>query len=502
MIPIEAENRSREQLLALYEISKAVNSTLELDDVLDHILAMTLEHFTGEAGSIMLLDESSQMLRIAVARGLAPDIVEKTAVRVGEGIAGWVARTGETVQLDGKVTDPRFTGLVSRSDSITSALCSPLKYRGRCTGVLMIRRGVLAVFAPDQLEFFGAVADLCALALENARLYRADRLERQKLGAILASMADGVIVCDPAGTIRHSDAAAARMVELSVSLPETLPALPFDQMAQHLQTDGSYERTFNLARGQVVRLLATPLGRGELEGVVCVLQDETERERVERMKSEFLSMVSHELKTPITTIQAFQELLLFRDFPPERQKRFHQICYDESVRLQKLIEAILDLSRLEAGTFAFQRVPGRFDDILSSVLPGFLEQPGHSFEVEIDPDTPEFNFDPTLMAQAVQNLVSNAVKYTPPGKKIRVTLRREPSRLVFGVQDEGIGIPKDKIPLVFEKFFRADNSLTRAQGGTGLGLANARYIVEGHGGSIWVESEVGRGSHFQFSLPV
>jgi signal transduction histidine kinase len=315
-------------------------------------------------------------------------------------------------------------------------------------------------------------------------------------------MADGVIVCDSQGVIQHSNAAAARMVELGRSLPEALPALPFDLMVGQLDSEGSFERTFNLPRGQVVRLLATPLGRGELEGVVCVLQDETERERVERMKSEFLSMVSHELKTPITTIQAFQELLLFREFPPERQKRFHQICYDESVRLQKLIEAILDLSRLEAGTFAFQRVPCRLDDVLSSVLPGFLEQPEHRFEVHVDPDVPELSLDPTLMAQAVQNLVSNAVKYTPPDRGIRVTLRREPGRLVFGVEDEGIGIPKDKIPLVFEKFFRADNGLTRAQGGTGLGLANARYIVEGHGGSIWVESEEGRGSHFQFSLPV
>ncbi|MGE0491799.1 MAG: ATP-binding protein [Vulcanimicrobiota bacterium] len=509
----DLEKRPREQLLALYEIGRAINSTLELEDVLDRILEMTLGLFHAEAGSIMLRQDD--VLTIAVARGLTATIVAETRVPIGEGIAGWVAQTGEMIRLDGKVDDPRFVSLVEREDNITSSLCAPLLHRSQVVGVLMLRRGGETTFTPDQLDFLASVADQAAIALENARLYAEEikrskelELERQKLEMVLASMADGVVVCHPDGEIRRHNQMAGQLLGWSQEavgqkLPELCPSLPFEHLWEQVNQEGTYVCDLRSA-DTTLRIVATALRFQDEspEGLVALFHDETERARVEKMKSEFLSMVSHELKTPITTIQAFAELMLYRDFPEERKRKFLQICLTESQRLQKLIEEILGLSRLEAGQFAFHKVPCRLDELARSLLPGFVERSAsHDIQLKVHGDLPTLELDPTLMTQALSNLVSNAIKYSPDGGPITIELGAEPERILVCVRDQGIGIPEDKIPFVFEKFFRVDNSLTRKTGGTGLGLANCRYIVEGHGGTIWVESQPDLGSRFSFTLP-
>lgn len=172
----EGERRSRDQLVALYEIGRALNSTLELGEVLTRILDMLLPLFEAEAGSIMLADED--VLTIGAAIGLSSEIISRTRVKRGEGIAGWVAQTGELLLLNGKVTDPRFTHLVERPDEITSSLCAPLRHREQITGVLMLRRSEPSSFTVDQLDFFQSVADQAALAIENAR--RVEQVERER----------------------------------------------------------------------------------------------------------------------------------------------------------------------------------------------------------------------------------------------------------------------------------------------------------------------------------
>ncbi|MEW6279221.1 MAG: ATP-binding protein [Candidatus Eremiobacterota bacterium] len=509
MQAIDGEHRSRDQLLALYEIGRALNSTLELSELLQRILAAIVPLFDAEAGSIMLIEGNA--LSIKAATGLSQEIIESTRVPLGQGIAGWVAQTGEVLLLNGKVEDPRFRGLVERSDEIASSLCTPLRHRDRITGVLMVRRSAHSLFTMDQMDFFASVADQAALAIENARLFRdaverADQVERErrKSDTILASMADGVVVSDLQGLILHSNQRAAGLLTggpVEGRLPDLLPSLAFDHIIGLVtRGQGPYEGELRLGTEQVLRVTATALGS---QGVVFLFHDETERARIERMKSEFLSMVSHELKTPITTIQAFLELLIYREFPPERRRHFLEISLQEGRRLQKLIEDILELARLESGRFRLSRTSCNLLELIESILPGYVERfPRHRFLVNVDGPLPLVEVDTTLLAQALTNLISNAVKYSPEGGDITLRLRQEGARIACSVSDQGIGIPKDKIPYIFEKFYRVDNSLTRETGGTGLGLANARYIVESHGGSIWAESEVGRGSVFTLALPV
>lgn len=495
-------NRSRAQLEALYLISRTLNSTLEVADVLRKMLDLVLEIFEADAGSIML--EHDGYLTIEVSQGLDPDIVASTRQKVGVGIAGWVAATGQSLHLDGKVNDERFVNIVQRDDHIASSLCVPVKIRQVTVGVVMLRRNGEEAFHQRDLDFLQSVSDLAAVALQNARLYESERsqrnlavLEHHKLQATLASMADGVMVIDQDGAVLTANSVARKLLKPLVG--SSLSAL----WKKHRELFASEESSLQSGRRSLA-VLTTPLFvEGKKEGSVLVFRDETAKRELERMKSEFLSMVSHELKTPITTISAFLELLLVKDFPGERRHHFLSICQDECQRLHSLIDQLLHLTRLEAGRFVLQTEKGSLARVIQECLPAFREtNPGHRYVVSSTFEDPELEFDPMLITQAVTNLLSNATKYSPSGGEVEVGLSVEGREAVFWVKDQGVGIEAENLPYIFEKFYRVDNSLTRETGGTGLGLANVKHIAEAHGGRAWVKSRPGQGSQFFVALPV
>jgi len=220
------------------------------------------------------------------------------------------------------------------------------------------------------------------------------------------------------------------------------------------------------------------------------------------MKSEFVSMVSHELRTPLTSIMGFAELMISREFPTERRHRYLDIILKDSSRLMRLINNLLDLSKLEAGQITFNMEPVKITDIIPGLIESFESQTsGHMLSYNTDGEIPEMMLDRDMFINIMTNLVSNAIKYSPKGGNINILLHRNSEAVLVSVSDEGMGIAGDKIPMVFDKFYRVDSALNRETGGTGLGLATVKYIVEGFGGKIWVESELGKGSRFTFTLP-
>jgi signal transduction histidine kinase len=495
------KNRSKEQLAALYSISKALNSTLEVQEVLRTMLDMALDIFRADAGSVML--EEDGFLTINVSVGLDTSIVESTKQALGTGIAGWVAQTGEPLHLDGRVEDPRFTKLIERGDSIASSLSVPISIEESIAGVLMIRRAGDRTFEDGDLAFLMSVGDLAAVALQKARLFQAERhqkrllqLEHQKLSATLSSMADGVLVLDRSGEVLTFNTVAKRFLKPVLGSD----IARFSKRYASLLERGNKEIT---AGERLLKVVSTALVvEGEESGSVLILRDETATRELERMKSEFLSMISHELKTPITTISAFLELLLVRDFQKDRQSHFLGICQDECSRLQSLIDQLLHLTRLEAGKFVLDSSWHDFSKLVRDCIPRFVDpNPQHTFELAEPFAEVKLEGDSTLLTQAVTNLLSNAVKYSPDGGKIRIRLEEETDTFVLSVQDEGVGIEAEKLEYVFEKFYRVDNSLTRSTGGTGLGLANVKHIALAHEGRVWVESKPGSGSTFFFELP-
>lgn len=240
-----------------------------------------------------------------------------------------------------------------------------------------------------------------------------------------------------------------------------------------------------------------------LISVLSLVQDVTERKAVERLKDELVSTISHELRTPLASLRGFAELLLTRKFPLEQQREFLSIIHNESKRLANLLNDFLDLQRMEAGR---QEYHFKATDILalaSETIAVFqANNNGATIRLMQEPIPPFVHADADRLRQVFLNLLSNAVKFSPHGGEITVGTRQEGADLMLWVCDQGIGIAPDALPKLFTKFFRADNKETRTIGGTGLGLALVKRIITAHGGDIWVESTLGKGSTFFFTLPL
>ena len=246
---------------------------------------------------------------------------------------------------------------------------------------------------------------------------------------------------------------------------------------------------------------STRLLREREEGERSARAQMAAAQELTRLKDEFVSQVTHELRNPLTPIAGYAELLAERAASPGEVQRYAQAIGRQAEVLDRLVGDLLDLARLESGRYRLDRQPTRIEKVLAAAA----EELGHAsalhpIAVEITPDLPAVDADPDRVAQVVRNLIANAIRYSPAGGEVRVQALREGDSVAVAVADRGIGIPADRLERIFEKFYRVDNELTRKVEGTGLGLAISRELVEAHGGRIWAESAPGRGSTFYFTL--
>lgn len=239
------------------------------------------------------------------------------------------------------------------------------------------------------------------------------------------------------------------------------------------------------------------------EEVVAIVRDITQRKEVDRLKDEFISIVSHELRTPLTSLRGFTELMLARNFSPEKQRELLSIMQKEATRLTALINDFLDLQRMESGQQSYHRADVDLAAVLRASVALFTNTAeNHTFRVQIPEHLPPVQADADRLHQVLINLLSNAVKFSPQGGVITTAIRYEGNEVFVSVADQGIGIPPEELPKVFDRFFRVDNRDIRNIGGTGLGLTLVKDIIASHGGSVWVESTPGQGSTFFFTLPI
>jgi len=235
-----------------------------------------------------------------------------------------------------------------------------------------------------------------------------------------------------------------------------------------------------------------------------VLHDVTELRRLERVRQDFVANVSHEFKTPLTAIQGFAETLLAGALDdPNNNRRFLEIIREHAARLARLTDDLLKLARIEAGKLEVQFGPVQLAEVIERCAETAQLKANRkqiTLEVEVPPNLPAVHGDASLLRDVVQNLLDNAIQYTPEGGRVRVSATAGPREAVVTVDDTGMGIPLAEQERIFERFYRVDVARSREAGGTGLGLSIAKHIVEAHGGRLWVQSEVGRGSKFSFSV--
>jgi two-component system phosphate regulon sensor histidine kinase PhoR len=339
--------------------------------------------------------------------------------------------------------------------------------------------------------------------------------ERNRSAAILGSMVEGVAVVGGDERILYCNQAFEQILELpqgssqGKKLVEGLRQADLVTAVRQVLPGGD-EVTGEVEVGTVRRrsfsVTAAPVRAAEASSAVLVLHDITELRRLERVRRDFVANVSHEFKTPLTAIQGFAETLLGGALEDQaNRKRFVEIIREHARRLARLTDDLLKLSRIEAGRLDLESRPVSVAGLVNGCVETArlnAESRGLRIVVELPEGLPPVRGDAVQLDEVLQNLIDNALQYTPSGGRIDVTAYSNGHEVIFTVADTGIGIPESDLERIFERFYRVDGARSREAGGTGLGLSIARHIVDAHGGRIWVESAVGQGSRFRFSIDV
>lgn len=531
----------RDRTEALYRISRELSASLDLNRVMNRALQLLKEAIGVDKGSILLLDHETGDLRLRASMGRPeplPPEGRSTPFRKGVGLAGWVLEHREPVIVPDVTQDERWAEI--QEESPRSALCVPLQAGEDILGVLTLSDSRLDYFAEAHLRMVTAAATQIATAIGNAELYRLIQEQAERLGemlrlqqteasksrAILEGIADGVVVTDSEGRIILFNDAAERIlgVPRAVVMDESVHVLPAtlssgaEMAARGLAAvskwvgvptrDGRLmEERFSVGR-QVASVRVTPVMMGaELLGTVALFRDITREVEAERVKNEFISTVSHELRTPMTSIKGYTDLIFMQAAGPitENQRKFLSVIKSNADRLAMLVNDLLDISRIETGRIRLNRQPIPTGEVVEDVVTALskqAEEKNLTLTMDVEKDLPPVYADRDRLTQVLTNLVDNACRYTPEGGKVTVTVHRVSDKVQVDVTDTGIGIaPKDQ-EKIFERFFRADHPVVQETGGTGLGLAIVKSFVEMHNGEIWLDSELGKGTTFSFTMPI
>jgi PAS domain S-box-containing protein len=516
----EAQQRTME-MAALYDTSQEVSSQHELYALLQAI-ALRAQKLLAAAGYAMFLyEEETDSFNIAVESGVGMPI--GTRLSRHEGLAARVADTLEPLIVNDYHSWP-YRSQALQQLPISATVCVPMVRRGKLIGVLGIHEAV-----PSSRKFTDADARLLFLfannaagAVHNARLMDALKNSEERFRIAAECASDIVYDWDMLGDqITFFGALFRKTWGAEEALPKTRQdyskmvhpddrARVREALKNHLKTGVPFSEEYRIIDGRGAgltvadRATAIRNEKGIPIRMVGAVSDITERKKAEKMKSDFVSFVSHQLRTPLSGIKWMLELALDEIENTEEMQSYIRDACASTDRLIRLVNDLLDTSRLERGTVRFTSQPVSVAELTRGVLEDIgplMNEKDQTLSVQLPEDLPKVMADTQLLRQAILNLISNAMKYTPRGGKIKIAANRVDNQLRWEIQDTGIGIPKSDLSKLFEKFYRAENAVVVETEGTGLGLYLVRLIVEQFGGKVWCSSEEGVGSTFAFTLP-
>lgn len=535
---VESLVRRNKELQTLQQVAARLSSTLELSELLTAVISASVQVLGGSAGSLLIRNPETGAMTFEAVIGEKVEQLRQMPLKPGEGIAGWVVEKGVPLFCPDVRADPRFSPRVSQALQYPthSLLAVPLKVKGEVIGVIEVLN--LPVVEGEELkqvmDLAASLASQAAMVVENARLYRqleqkADRTakdllhtnralaqEQKKLETIIGSMADGVLVTDQSGNVLLVNPQAERLLlagrrAVGQNISSLVPnprflelfaagsaAKPEESVQIRVEQDGE-------ARILSVRVTDMTDEKGEIAGKVVLVTDVTEQVELDTVRTELVSIASHELRAPLTAIKAFTSTMRQHLTLPEDQRReFLEVMDAECMRLNRLVLDLLDLSRIERGhELRITTEPVRLADLVPPLIARqALRAPGHVVSSQFPPDLPPAQADRGKVEQILVNLLDNAIKYTPRRTHITVSASpHSPGWVAVSVSDNGPGIPPEHQPYLFEKYARAPEQEVAVPEGLGLGLYLVRHLVHAHGGQVWVESQPGRGTTFVFTLP-
>ncbi len=552
---LEDDSGEQDSLAAVYTVAQSLGATLDLDEVLNNVMDAVIELMGAERGFLMLIEGGTDQLSLRAARNIAQETLDADDMEVSRTVIQSVVAGGEGVVTTDAQTDPRFAAQESVVFyNLRSVLCAPLKVRGRIIGVIYVdNRAKSGIFGKDDLELLSVFAAQAAVAIENARLYTqtdqalAARVkELETLSQIDHDLAARLDFEHVLGLAREWATRGTGGLESWVFLsgedvntlmladgPRTGITPPHARgVAPHLGKP--HPQVLSSPDGGNVHLIASLSQAGKTMGALVIshekgfseesiqfIQRLASRaatsiannrlyqavEQANRAKSQFLAIVTHELRIPLTSIKGYTDLILGGSAGAEvteLQEQFLGVIRKNVNRMADLIADLADISRIERGILKLD-----VEDIsLLKCLQETLDSLRHKIEernqtlVVKKADIPPVETDPKRVIQILTNLVSNAWKYTPDGGMITISVIEHQDTVRINVQDTGIGISPGDQAKLFSQFFRSEDQAVRDQNGWGLGLSVTKQLVEMLGGEIGFESQLGEGSTFWFTLPV
>jgi signal transduction histidine kinase len=544
IIAVERTNDQQSRLAALYQVSRVIGASLDTGEVLNQVMDAIIKLTGAERGFLMLLDENHE-LEVKAARDLAQETLSKEEFAFSRSVIRQVAETGEQVVTNNASNDPRFSG----QDSVVvhqlrSIQCVPLRARGSIIGVIYVDNPLRSgVFDEADLEMLAAFSAQAAVAIENARLFTmtdealARRVEElsmmQEIDRQLNETLDFGKVMDLtlqwAMRVADADNGAIGLLEMEGE-QNRIVAQHGEELSKvkMLLSNGKKPKgdgvlTAPIQReGRVIGVIALDRADGksfspEARDFVTRLADhaaiaiENARlyqavKRANEAKTEFVSLVTHELRIPMTSIKGYAEMLKMMGGLTEQQEGFIEIIRNNVGRMSKLTSDLSDISRIETGRLNLEvedniEIRQVLDEILTE-MKAEIESREHTLVRDIPSRLPRVRVDPNRLGQVLTNLINNAAKYTTDGGTITIRARKAGDFVRCEVADTGVGMTPEELKNLFVKFWRSENAFIREQVGTGLGLAIAKNLVELQGGQMSVESEVGVGTTIAFTMPI
>ncbi len=527
-----------EKLALLLDANRILTSTLDLDRLLKIIMGQAKRVVNAEASSLMLLDEATKELFFDVTVGGEGEKLRQIRLKLGEGIAGWVAKEGKPLSVMDASKDPRF---FVKADEVTkfktkSILCVPLKIKERIIGVMeAINQVGRGYFVEEDREIFEAFASQAAIAIDNARLFQNLKREKEKIEAVFSGMGDGAIVTDAKMNLVILNSSAknflgigkrdylgkkiSQVVRQFKAFSRWEPkkvALPASSLKE-LLTKEDRVTTFDLVRTKPKTLVLSGIAtrivdeENRVVGYVMIIRDVTSERKEGYLKASFVSSITHKLKTPLTCIDGYLPLLREK----ERLDKLDKVGRDavriidsQGKRLYRLIDELLRFNVLESESLGLARGKESLESIVKMSLKKLASRirskkakvvVGNSVD-----KVPPLLVDREKVQEVIQNLVENAIKFNDKKeKKVKISARplKGEKFICVEIRDNGPGIPSEEREKIFSKFYQIEETFTGQVEGAGLGLAVVKQVVEAHGGKVGVESRLGRGSKFSFTLP-
>jgi PAS domain S-box-containing protein len=501
-------------MTALAESAVAMNASLQLDQVLQRILDQTAQALRVDAVLLALIDESGNELEYRAATSQKPIDILGMRLPMGQGIVGRVAQTGQGVSI----TNPSEANLDKIPWlEVRALICAPVHAQGKIIGVLEAINPAKGLLETDALLVMSGIGSLAGIAIHNAQLYGQVQSAHMRYQELFEDSLVPIVITDCAGKLLESNRQAAMTLGYPQSSLQSMDikqihAAPVEKVGAELEKIAlgdliTYESSLTTQSGLEVpvQVSVRRVNMDSSDSIQWIFRDISERKALDSLRDDLIAMIYHDLRSPlanvVSSLDVMETLLPKQD--NESLEMVLSIATRSTARIQRMINSLLDIHRLEAGQPIFKRADvdprSLVDGAVEAVKP-LIDSKDQRFHLALAEELPTIPVDEDMIRRVLINLLENAHKFTPAGGQIELGARQDGERIEFWIDDTGPGIPADQQEVIFDKYCRLN--IAASPKGLGLGLSFCRLAVNAHGGKIWVESQPQKGSRFVFYLPV